>query len=164
MRMRTHLSTTTAGLLAAWLTTAAGCGVSIPEGFEEIVPKDGRDKIELATETSGASFGADKLLLLAYAEGTDLQARHEGFRTSLEGAGYTLVGTCKTDSGGIGSQDFIKAPAKHVQVFSRTDTMLNVLRAAKLMQLDMSPEPCSFTDAAAELCATLEGDVCTLPK
>ena len=101
------------------------------------------------------------MLLLGYEEGTDLPAKHAEFAKTLEGQGYTLLGQCKTDSGQVGSQDFLKAPAEYVQVFTRTDTMLNVLFTKSLKVLEMSSDKCSFTDAAATLCKTLDGSRCS---
>ena len=63
-----------------------------------------------------------------------------------------LVGRCKTDSGQVGSQEF---------VITRTDTMLNVLVSKSVRDLQMSSDKCSFTDAAAKLCKTLDGNHCS---
>ncbi len=145
-----------------------GCKTRIPAGFADYVPEEHRDAVEMATETDGSGFGADEMLIIAYKQGTAESDLDKAYTKTITGAGFTEVASCSAE-GAVVSRDFIKAPAEHVQVFFRlpgdgeTGPMINVFHSDKLLQLG-GGEGCSFTDAAKELCATLETDRCVLPE
>lgn len=160
-----------ASSLALLLTLAAStlaCKTPIPDSFDAYVPADLRGDVEMAIEAKGNDFGADDMLMIAYAKGTEDAKLDELYTKHLTGAGFTELANCQID-GEPGSRDFIKAPAEHVQVHFRlpgsaeAGPMLNVFHSKKVMELTM-PEGCVFSDAAKELCAELTDDSCKLPE
>ena len=150
------------------LIALGGCKESIPKGFEALVPDKGRGDVSLATETDGASYGAQKMLIITY--GTELSDAelNEAYAETVTGQGYQKVSECKTD-GDVTSTDFLKPSGEHVQVFFRlrskgeTGPMLHVFKSSKLAEL-RGGKTCTFTDAAKELCVSLEGDLCRLKE
>lgn len=150
------------------LMALAGCKESIPKGFEALVPDKGRGDISLATETDGAGYGAEKMLIVTY--GTELSDAQlaEAYAETVTGQGYQKLSECRTD-GDVTSTDFLKPSGEHVQVFFRlrskgeTGPMLHVFKSSKLAEL-RGGKGCTFTDAAEELCVSLEGDLCRLKE
>lgn len=153
-------------LSAAALTL--GCKTKIPEDFQRFVPEEHSDAVQMAVQSDDNDYGADEMLLITYepvvpdAKLMDIYAKH------IEAAGFTRLTTCEIDGEPV-SADFVKAPAEHVQVYVRLPSkgdngpMLHLFHSAKLHQLG-GAENCEFTDAAQELCATLEDTRCVLPE
>lgn len=158
-------------LIAALILTAGlatGCKTPIPDAFVDYVPTDHRDKVELATVADGNDYGADEMLIITYAKGVSDEDLDAAYAKTIEGAGFTELAACVVDGQPV-SRDFIKAPAEHVQVFFRlpgsdeAGAMMHVFHSDKLVELG-GGEHCTFTDAAKELCASLEPDRCVLPQ
>lgn len=151
-------------LLLALAASTLACKTPIPEDFDAYVPTELRGDVSMAVQATANDFGADEMLIISYKETQD-EKLDELFSKRIVGAGFTELSSCEID-GKPASRDFIKAPAEHVQVHFRvpgdgeSGPMLNVFYSKKVVELSM-PESCSFTDAAKELCASLDGDTCT---
>jgi len=155
-------------LSIAALMGLGACKESIPEGFEELVPTKNRGDVNLATATHGGDYGAEKMLIITY--GTELSDAelNEEYAETIRGQGYTKVSECKVD-GAITSTDYLKPSREHVQVFFRlpsrgeTGPMLHVFKSSKIVHL-RAGKSCVFTEAASEMCASVEGDTCRLEE
>lgn len=150
------------------LMALAGCKESIPKSFEALVPEKGRGDIGLATEADGSGYGADKMLIVTYqTELTDAQLA-EAYAETITGQGYQKLSECTVD-GEVTSMDFLEPSGEHVQVFFRlqgngeTGPMLHVFKSSNLAEIG-GGKGCTFTDAAKDLCVSLEDGRCRLKK